>query len=353
MATTPPLIVLSFCSDGTFFGVFLVVTGIFAPRFVSISTSAISFASQRDITFLLLQLSLFFSSGANAVLRQLIADPIPNVACGGPAFGMPAARLQSFWAFITYTIAFSLIWNRPISLSSGLTMAGFTFTTTFAYWFLQYNTAAQVVVGALLGAGIGLLATVLIWYASPHFATVCAIWNSRIAIDVFPLRLLRVRNVLCRTPDCETDDVIALLDAESPLVVIEGDIDALEHHRTLLLSRTGHAAYILPFVLHSTEEPPPPYSQNWGRPPPEYSDADKAAHANTNDEATLQLRRRLIRPDGTIPNTAPFAGPRAGLDLTKRELIRLNWQRTYTPAEHTSLWIAIVFALTDLYLFPI
>ncbi len=352
MSTTPPLITLTFCTDGTPFGVFLVVTGIFAPRFVSISTSAISFASQRDITFLLLQMSLFFSSGANAILRQLIADPIPNVACGGPAFGMPAARLQSFWAFITYTIAFSLIWNRPISISSGVIMAGFTFTTTFAYWFLQYNTAAQVVVGALLGSGIGLLATVLVWYASPYFDTVCAVWNSRVAF-IWPLSLLRVRNVLCRTANCESDDVIALLDAESPLVVVEGNIDALEHHRTLLLSRTGHAAYILPYVLHSTEQPPPPYRAHWGR-PPEYSDAATTARVNTKgDEATLQLRRRVIRPDGTIPNTAPFAGPRAGLDLTKRELIRLNWQRTFTPAEHTSLWIAIVFSLTDLYLFPI
>lgn len=159
-----------------------------APIFVIVAFVALA-ASRRDLATLAFLLGQLLNELVNAALKRAIREPRPpsQLRHSGPTdYGMPSAHAQFGFFFLTYFAAWALrhwrvsaFW-RTASIGCVACGAG---AVSYSRVYLRYHSINQVLAGAGVGVGAGLLYFAWVEAAlRPRFAALagsalgCALW---------------------------------------------------------------------------------------------------------------------------------------------------------------------------------
>lgn len=122
----------------------------------------------KDIYLFFVSLGLTLDSLINWGLRTLVADPVPDDAIkhvDDPLeYGMPSALVEHamFASIIFLTYAF--FWRVHLRFGPFVFISGYPTLVAAGQLVLKFNTPLQIVVGAAVGAILGLLYQLLLFY---------------------------------------------------------------------------------------------------------------------------------------------------------------------------------------------
>lgn len=145
-------------------------------------------------------LDLWFAGGqvvceaANGVVKTLIKEPRPPAPVSNmpmDTYGMPSAHSQ-FMGFVAGYVLARLPTQRHLPRAErwlrAVTAVALAAGVAFSRWYLYYHTAAQVVMGVLLGATLGVF-----WCALGRLLVRAGVIDW--LLTLWPCRLLCVKNV--------------------------------------------------------------------------------------------------------------------------------------------------------------
>jgi len=159
---------VTFCHKGGWSRL-LLLFGIGMPYITSLGIVLSGYLRKRDLATLLYGFAVFIQALINAGLRSLIRDPRPLQGICGYRFGMPADGPQYLAFSYTLIAAAAYCTRRRVGTWTIVAMIIFMGVTLFTYPFLEYNTVAQSLIGALLGILLALLFVALIHGLSVYF----------------------------------------------------------------------------------------------------------------------------------------------------------------------------------------
>ncbi len=159
----------------------------------------------RELYLLLLGIGVTVNAAVNGLLKRAFVQPVPFATCGfdhvfctdpvtmtAVACGMPAFECQDTSFFVVSLMLYAFQWHHPhIRFFHSLLLVAWMALVAYAHSFFGFNSAAQIVVGAAIGALFALLWQLLIWtWLYPYFDKI---------LRFAPVRWLGYRDTLCRS----------------------------------------------------------------------------------------------------------------------------------------------------------
>ncbi len=176
----PPQTSFTFCIEDNITG-HLQLLVFFIPFIIGLLFFVTTHYRVNDISTIMLSFGFIVNNLINSSLRHMIRAPrpLPSGVCG-TGFGMPAREPQQLFFFIALDIVFSRTWAGRVGYSRSCVLAFAAIASSIIYVHLEYYTAGQVAVGALIGGVVGgSFVNAVRFLLTPYMPRYVFWWNSK------------------------------------------------------------------------------------------------------------------------------------------------------------------------------